>query len=95
MERAAGESVKRVGNRPAKDGNWAENAKKMLFRGNEPKSLLKLMGLAVFGAKNELLFECKKRQSKPKNGHKSMLSVRCTRGRPPVAPTGKQTGVWT
>jgi len=50
----------------------------MLFRRNEPKSLLQLKELAFFGVKNELLFECRKPQSKPKNGHKSTFSIRCT-----------------
>jgi predicted metalloprotease with PDZ domain len=80
MERTAGEFAKGVGERPGEGRNWAGNAEKMLFRGNEPKILLQIQELAIFGAKNELLFERKKRQSKPKNGHKSTLSVKCTPG---------------
>ncbi len=52
----------------------------MLFRRNEPKNLMQIQELAFFGAKNELLFECIKPQSKPKNGHKSTLSKRRTPG---------------
>jgi len=78
MERAAGEFAKGVGDWPAEGRNWTGNAKKMLFRRNEPKSLLQLKELAFFGVKNELLFECRKPQSKPKNGHKSTFSIRCT-----------------
>src|SRR5208283_2560764 len=48
----------------------AGRAKKKLNRGNELKDSLKRNGLSVSGAKNELGFECKKRQSKLKNGQK-------------------------
>ena len=88
MERAAGEFAKGVGDRPAEGGNWAGNAKKMLFRRNEPKTLLKIQELAFSGAKNELLLDCRKPQSKPKNGHKSTFSIRCT----PRATAGRPTG---
>src|SRR5208337_808721 len=80
MKRAAGGFAKGVGDRPAEGGNWAGNAKKMLFRRNELNNLLQIKELAFFGAKNELLFECIKPQSKPKNGHKSTLSKRRTPG---------------
>ncbi len=48
----------------------AEKAEKILNRGNEPKDLLKRKELSFSGAKNELVFECKKRQSKLRNGRK-------------------------
>jgi hypothetical protein len=53
-----------VPNRPAGGGRWAEIGKKMLFRGNELKILLKIKNLAFSGPQNELLFECRKPQSK-------------------------------
>jgi hypothetical protein len=53
-----------VPNRPAGGGRCGEIAKKMLFRGNEPKTLLKIKNLAFSGPQNELLFVCKKPQSK-------------------------------
>ena len=73
MERAAAEFAKGVGDWTEEGGNWAGSAKKMLFRRNEPKILLNLKELAFPGAKNELLLERRKPQSKPKNGHKSTL----------------------
>src|SRR5208337_2795408 len=57
-----------VPNRPGGGGRWAENAKKMLFRGNEPKILMKIKNLAFSRPQNELLFECKNPQSKQRNG---------------------------
>src|SRR5208337_1137883 len=80
MGSAAGEFAKGVGGRPAEGRNWTGNAKKMLFRGNEPKILLQPKELSFSLAKNELLFECRKPQSKPKNGHKPTLSKRHTPG---------------
>ncbi len=52
MENAAAEFAKGVGDRAAEGRNWAGNAKKMLFRRNEPKTLLQLKELAFFGVKN-------------------------------------------
>ena len=80
MGSAAGEFAKGVGDRTEEGRNWTGNAKKMLFRRNEPKVILKPKELAFSGAKNELLFECRKPQSKPRNGHKSTLSKRHTPG---------------
>ena len=80
MESAAGEFAKGVGERPAEDGKWGGNARKMLFRRNEPKALLQIKELVFFEAKNETLFECGKPRSKPKNGHQSTLSTRRTPG---------------
>jgi hypothetical protein len=50
MEKAAAERVERIRSRSTGHGKWAENAEKMLFRGNEPKDLLKTKGLASSGA---------------------------------------------
>jgi hypothetical protein len=64
MEQGATARAQGVPNRHGGGGRWAENAKKMLFRGNEPKTLVKIKNLAFSGPQNELLFECKKTQSK-------------------------------
>ena len=61
MERANG-----VRNRSADSGKSAENAKKMLFRGNEAKNTLKTNHLASSGAQNELFFEPRNPRSNPK-----------------------------
>jgi len=53
-----------VPNRPAGGKRLGENAKKMLFRGNEPKTLLKIKNLAFSRPQNELYFVCKKPQTK-------------------------------
>jgi hypothetical protein len=50
MEKAATERGERVRSRSAGNGEWAEIAKKMLFRGNEAKNLLKTKDLALLGA---------------------------------------------
>ena len=75
MEQGATARGQGVPNQPAGGGRWAEIAKKMLFRGNEPKTLLKIKSLAFSGPQNELLFVCKKPQSKQRIWPKS------TRGR--------------
>jgi hypothetical protein len=54
MKSTGAECGKKVGRRPAEGGEWQENAKKILNRGNELKDLLKKKDLAFFGAKNEL-----------------------------------------
>jgi hypothetical protein len=54
MKSTGAECGKKVGRRPAEGGEWQENAKKILNRGNELKDLLKTKDLALFGAKNEL-----------------------------------------
>jgi hypothetical protein len=64
MEQGATARGQGVPNQPAGGGRWTEIAKKMLFRGNEPKTLLKIKSLAFSGPQNELLFEGKKPQSK-------------------------------
>jgi hypothetical protein len=56
MEHGATARAEGVPNRPAGGGRWAEIAKKMLFRGNEPKTLLKIKNLAFLGPQNELFF---------------------------------------
>jgi hypothetical protein len=43
-----------------------KEGEKILFKGNRPKTLLKIKELAIFGAQNELHFGGKKRQSKRK-----------------------------
>jgi hypothetical protein len=50
--------------------NTSKNRKKILDRGNELKDLLKIKELAVFGAKNKLVFERKTGLSKRKLGAK-------------------------
>jgi len=66
MRRLARERGNVIGNRPGGGGKCVENRKKILNSGNEPKNLLKAKELAFLGAKNELVFERKKGQSKPK-----------------------------
>jgi hypothetical protein len=61
-----GHRLQGVLNRPHGCERWAEKAKKILNRRNEPKILLKRKDLHFSGAQNELVFECEKRQSNPK-----------------------------
>jgi len=58
-------------------------AKKMFFRGNELKVLLKIQELIFSWAKNELVFERKIRLTMPKKRHKLEFCepVSCLRGR--------------
>jgi hypothetical protein len=70
MRKLASERGKGVRNRPGGGGKWVENRKKILNSGNEPKNILKAKELAFPGAKNELVFERKKGQSKRKMGPK-------------------------
>jgi hypothetical protein len=60
--RASGRG-KEIPERLAVSEKQQENAKKILNRGNKLKDLLKTQDLAFFGAKNKLVFECKKGQS--------------------------------
>jgi hypothetical protein len=53
MTKAPADRSQGVPNRPAGGGKWAQNAKKILNRGNEPKNLLKATELAFLGAQNE------------------------------------------
>ena len=53
-------------NRPAGCRKWAQNAKKILFRRNEPKILLTIKELAALGPKNELVLERQKPRSNPR-----------------------------
>ena len=53
-------------------GKKARKLKKILNSGNEPKDLLQRKELAFFGAKNELVFECKRTQ---KRGQKTAFCV--------------------
>jgi hypothetical protein len=54
-----------VGNWRGGGGKCVEKRKKILNSGNEPKKLLKTKLLAFLGARNELVFECKRTQIKP------------------------------
>jgi hypothetical protein len=56
-------------------GKRAENAKKMLFGGNEPKNTLKTQHLSFSGTQNELLFEFRNPRSNPKIGLKTRFQV--------------------
>jgi len=53
-------------NRPVEGGELAQNTEKILNRRNELKVLLQIQDLAFPGTQNELSFELKKCQSKPK-----------------------------
>jgi hypothetical protein len=66
MRKLASERGKQVANRRGGGGKCVENRKKILNRGNEPKNVLKGKELTLSGAKNELVFERKKGQSKRK-----------------------------
>jgi hypothetical protein len=74
MKKVAKEGAKGVRNRSADSGKSAENAKKMLFRGNEPKNTLKTKHLTFPGTQNELLFESTNPRSNPKNRAKDRVS---------------------
>jgi hypothetical protein len=63
--RGVGEGVQTGAGRQRK---CAGNRKKILNRGNEPKNVFKAKELAFLGAKNELVFQCQKTQSKRKIG---------------------------
>ena len=60
-----GEGIRREERR---QGKCVENRKKILNGGNEPKNVFKAKELAFLGAKNELVFQCQKTQSKRKIG---------------------------
>jgi hypothetical protein len=64
MTKALADRSQGVLNRAAGGGKSAQNAKKILNRGNELKNLLKAKELAFSGAQNELVFERSKCQSK-------------------------------
>jgi len=66
MGNAATERSQGVLNRPVEAGKLARNTKKILNRRNEPKIMLTLQDLAFSEPQNELSFEFKKCQSKPK-----------------------------
>jgi hypothetical protein len=55
----------RFADRSDSGANASKNRKKMLNSGNELKDLLQTKDLAIFGAKNELVFEPKTSQSEP------------------------------
>jgi hypothetical protein len=52
-------------------GKRQRNGKKMLFLRNEPTDLVQTRDLAFWNAKNELVFERKKGQTKLKKGAKN------------------------
>jgi hypothetical protein len=54
-------------------GREPAESQKMLFRGNELSYLLQTNDLTFFGAKNELVFECKKGQTNSKKYLKNHL----------------------
>jgi hypothetical protein len=66
MVKAPADRSQRVQNRAAGGGKSAQNAKKILNRGNEPKNLLKAKELAFSGAQNEPNFQGQKPPSKPR-----------------------------
>jgi|SRR5271157_2843387 len=67
MGNAATECAQGVRNRPLEGGELARNTKKILNSGNEPKNVLTTKGLSFSGPKNELVFEGKRTEIKPKN----------------------------
>jgi hypothetical protein len=66
MSNAAAQCVGRVQDQPAGYWKLAQNAKKILFRGNKPKNVLEIKELSVLRLKNEPKFEHQKRKSNPK-----------------------------
>jgi len=66
MRRLARERGNLIGNRRGSGGKCVEKRKKILNSGNEPKNVLTTKELAFSGAKNELVFQRKKGQSKRK-----------------------------
>ena len=71
--RLASERAKGVRDQRGGSGKCVENRKKILNSGNEPKNVLKTKELSFSGAKNELVFERKKGQTKPKKRPKNNL----------------------
>jgi hypothetical protein len=76
MRRLASERAKGVRDQRGGRGKCAENRKKILNSGNEPKNVLKTKALAFSGAKNELVFEGKRTQIKAKKVAKNPLILR-------------------
>jgi len=76
MRRLVSERAKGVRDRRGGRGKFAENRKKILNSGNEPKNLLKTQALAFLRAKNELGFGGKRTQTKAKKVAKNPLIVR-------------------
>jgi hypothetical protein len=66
MEKAAAARAMKVRYGPAVGGKWLGNAKKVLFRGNEPKDLLTIKELELLRVKNELVLSAEKHQLKRK-----------------------------
>ena len=59
--------------RPAGCGKWAQNTKKMLFRRNEPKSLLIIKELDVLGPKMNWFFRARNPDQSQEYGQESTL----------------------
>jgi hypothetical protein len=66
MSNAAAQCASRVQDRAAGCRKLLQNAKKILFRRNEPKNVLKLKELSVLRLKNEPKFEYQKGKSNPR-----------------------------
>ena len=66
MSNTAAECVGGVQERRAGYWKLAQKAKMILFRGNEPKNILKLKELSVLRLKNEPKFGCQKRKTNPR-----------------------------
>jgi len=71
MEKAATERADGVRSRSADGGKWAENAKKMLFRGNEAKNLLKKRSWLFQGLKTNCFLSAKNPVPSEKYGRES------------------------
>jgi hypothetical protein len=59
VDNAVTERAKGVQNRPAGGGKWAGKAKKILFRRNERKTLLKIKELDISGPQKNCFFSAK------------------------------------
>ena len=75
MRNVTTERANGVRNWSADSGKSTENAKKMLFRGNEAKNTLKTNHLAFSVAQNELVLEPRNPRSNPKIGLKIRVQV--------------------
>jgi hypothetical protein len=66
MRSAAAQWAGRVQDRPAGGRKLLQNAKKILFRRNKLKNLLKIKELAILGLKNKPNFERQKHKTNPR-----------------------------
>jgi hypothetical protein len=74
MGMTGSERGKEVQNCPQVCGKSAENAKKILFRGNKPKTSMNIKELSSSGAENKLIFDCKNPHFRPKSIHFGAIS---------------------